>query len=206
MKIAIFGNSELGKKQLEHFYRHNYDKIIALDGGWNHSQKYSIKIDYVIGDFDSIVDRQSLIDTTAIKMEEQDTNDLEKAFYHILEKKYKYSRIYIYACLGRGLDYSFCNFSIAFKYLRTFKEIYFIDEYGIYNCIVEPKNYSFEKSREVSLLSWGEVKNISTDNLKYELCEQTFCSPPLNGLSNMMLGTEFRISQLRGKLIVHIRF
>ena len=117
MNFIILLNGTFEKEYDENFFK-NYNKIICIDGGYEHFLKLKLNIvpDYVIGDFDSISnfdDKLKNFDKNKVIFKDnQDETDTEYAIKFIL-KTYKNQEIknidFIYAVSTTRIDHLLCN-------------------------------------------------------------------------------------------------
>ena len=63
--------------------------VICVDNGYELASELNITPSVVIGDLDSVNQKKIDKDVLIIKEEDQNTNDLEKAFNYCLKKKLK---------------------------------------------------------------------------------------------------------------------
>lgn len=162
--------------------------VLVLDGALDRVLMKGIKVDAVIGDFDSInVSRLSVEDEQNIEwlvMEEQDSTDLEKGIKYLISQGHKAANV-VWGT-GKRLDHSFNNLITVAKY-RQELALCVIDDYSKAYCL-HPKPAKFSKyySEEsiISLLPLTNVRGIQTQGLKYNLNNEDFILPFKTGSSN----------------------
>lgn len=111
-------------------YSKKADFIIAVDKGAESLIKNNIKIDLLVGDFDSINKKYLNIleekKTSIIKLEiEKDDSDTEAALNYLIKKKF--SKIFMLNCTGSRLDHTFSNVLLLKKLLDNNIKGYLID-------------------------------------------------------------------------------
>lgn len=161
--------------------------VIALDGAIDRLLAKRIKVDVVLGDFDSV--KQSIIadnqtDLTFISAPDQNKTDLEKAFDYLISNGHSAANV-IWAT-GRRADHSFCNLSLLAPYRESLK-ITIYDDYS--RVILLPKKFEkwYPKDTALSLVPLGIVSGIRTANLLYSLDNENLTLGYRNGNSNSVL-------------------
>ncbi|MFT7590211.1 MAG: thiamine pyrophosphokinase [bacterium] len=162
--------------------------VLVLDGALDRVLMKGIKVDAVIGDFDSInVNRLSVEDEQNIDwlvFEEQDSTDLEKGIKYLIDQGHKAANIVW--CTGKRLDHAFNNLITVAKYHKEMA-LCVIDDYSKAYCL-HPKPAKFSKyyseASIISLLPMTNVYGIETQGLKYNLSNEDFILPFKTGSSN----------------------
>ena len=86
--------------------------LIALDGAAHMLRETGLSADVIIGDFDSFdATAYGTDDGTPIKIAEQDTNDFEKALYHL-----KPETLIGFGLFGKRFDQAMANLHVMAKY------------------------------------------------------------------------------------------
>jgi len=209
-RILIFANGKLPDINKVRAILRDDDYIICADGGTRHASSLDLKPALVIGDMDS-TDKALLKklrdDGVSIELYPRDKNetDLELAIQRAIELNPK--EIVIVAALGGRMDQTLANIALlADLQLATFgirlddgvEEIFFC------------RNQAKIQGRSgdiVSLMPWGgAVKGIQTENLKWQLSNETLYPEKTRGISNEMIADIASIKISMGLLlIVHIR-
>jgi len=209
-RIIIFANGELPDINKVRTILRDDDFIICADGGTRHASSLDLRPDLVIGDMDS-ADKRFLRQLEAydvlIERYPRDKNetDLELAINKAVELKPK--EIVIVAALGGRLDQTLANIALLTDLrLSTFdlrlddgvEEIFFCRD----QAEVEGRSGDI-----VSLIPWGrEVTGIRTENLKWQLNDESLYPEKTRGVSNEMTDKTATIKIRSGLLlIVHRR-
>ncbi|MDK2799877.1 MAG: thiamine pyrophosphokinae [Clostridiales bacterium] len=206
MRGWIISNGSMGNYS---FYKNKItqsDLIICADGGAIHAEKMGIIPHVIIGDLDSIENncnnRMLSKEVKFIKyLTDKDETDTQLAVEYAIQNGC--SEIILIGCLGSRFDHSFANVSLL-KFILDRKrkgmilnennEIYLID-----NCI-QLKGKIGEK---VSLLPiTKEVNGITTDGLQYALQNAQMIFGIPNGVSNVFVQPNVKISIRKGLLLV----
>lgn len=139
--------------------------IVALDGAYQRLLELQIKPDLVIGDFDSIGEYKEDPDTTYLKIDDQETTDLEKGINYLISNDF--TDINLVWVTGRRLDHTINNISILCMYPESKIVVY--DDNS--RAFLLPKHYEkhYPKGDTLSLIPLGKVQSITTENLEFSL-------------------------------------
>ena len=181
-KTLIFsgGKTDLKfvKKYLE-LYR--FDTVVCADSGLNAAYNLGVKVDYIMGDFDSVssdilklyTDKkvENSINAKFVKYPVQkDATDTELVLDFVIENNP--SQVVILGATGGRIDHLLANIGILLKTLENNIETYIIDSYNKLYLI--DKNTVIYKddiwNKYVSFYPYTEkVENVSLSGLKYQL-------------------------------------
>ena len=212
-RILIFANGDLPDIEKARALLRDDDYIICADGGTRHASSLNLKPDLVIGDMDSADSflLQTLReDGVAIELFPRDKNetDLELAINKANELAPK--EIIIVAALGGRLDQTLAN--IALLGNPQYYEVSLRD--GVRNTRLDDgteqiffcRDESTVKGRSgdiVSLIPWGEpVHGVQTENLKWQLNNETLHPEKTRGISNEMTDDTATIKIQSGLLLI----
>ncbi|MBO6516039.1 MAG: thiamine diphosphokinase [Bacteroidia bacterium] len=161
--------------------------VLVLDGALDRVLMKGIKIDAVLGDFDSInVNRLSVDDEQQIEWlytEDQNYTDLEKGIQHLIKQGHKAANI-VWAT-GKRMDHSFNNMVTMAKY-RNELSLCMLDNYSRAFCLTPGKPFSkfYASGSIVSLMPLTDIRNIKTTGLRYNLKGEDLEIPTRTGSSN----------------------
>ena len=182
MTAVILANGEFPRKEYPLWLLKNADVVVCCDSALNvrRLRRLGVEPAAVVGDLDSISDaeRKSLGDK-AVKVEEQDYNDLNKAFLWLRENCPQVTEIQILGATGKSEAHALGNLS----YLLFWEKQYALDASGIKVEMVSDYNTAFAvcdscelhigEGRKVSFFAQDPSLRISTTGLRW----------PLDGLS-----------------------
>ena len=168
----------------------NAKNIICVDNGYELASELNITPSVVIGDLDS--DKQKKIDKDVliIKEEDQNTNDLEKAFNYCLKEKIE--SIILVGATGERDDQNIANILISLEYIDQLNIEILSDIYSI-QFVNGEKIFNCHPMTEVSLISINKENLITTEGLKFNL-ENSKLSSATHGISNYAIENKFSIS------------
>lgn len=182
MTSVILANGEFPRREYPLWLLKNADVVVCCDSALNvrRLRRLGVEPAAVVGDLDSISDaeRKSLGDK-AVKVEEQDYNDLNKAFLWLRENCPEATEIQILGATGKSEAHALGNLS----YLLFWEKQYALDASGIKVEMVSDYNTAFAvcdscelhigEGRKVSFFAQDPSLRISTTGLRW----------PLDGLS-----------------------
>jgi len=181
------------------------DLCIAVDAGYEYCKLLEIELDYILGDFDSLSEKEAENVAQIAKAEEdkvivlpveKDDTDMLAAIKLGLSEGYQSFRIY--GGMGGRLEHTIANIQ-CLLYLKEHNAVgYLMDGTGMI-LVAKEEEISFQESLEgyMSLFSMGDVATVSIENMKYLLKEQEITNSFPIGISN-----EF-ILGYKGKVTVH---
>lgn len=191
------------------------DYVIAVDGGLSYCGILNVEPDKLIGDFDSVSEKEreavySLREQVpGLVMElpaEKDDTDMLAALKYGLELGYQDFRIY--AGTGGRFDHTLANIQ-CLLYLKNHGATgYLVDGTGMI-LVIQNEAVHFQKSLEgyLSLFSLGkEAKGVTIRGMKYTLEGYTLTNDYPIGISNEFIGEESTIEVEDGELVCMIQY
>lgn len=204
MKEAIIiANGRFPKSQqvLEILNKAKY--IICCDGAIKNLDSHNITPDIIIGDMDSV--SKTLFNKykdKILKVTEQDTNDLSKAFRYAQEQGFE--KLTILGATGKREDHTLGNISLLYTYNRKIKtEI--VSDYGIWSCCNESSHFKSFHGQQISIFSNLPETKVFSENLKYPL-NGMLLDELWKGTLNESTSNSFRIIFDKGEVMVFRSF
>jgi thiamine pyrophosphokinase len=160
--------------------------VLVLDGALKRVMDLGIKFDAVLGDFDSLGETKQQLGhyepLEILHRPDQDKTDLEKALDFLLEEKQIKGANILWAG-GYRNDHHLNNLFTLAKYGAVLN-LCMYDDYT--RCFRLPMNYRkhYQKGQILSLMPIGQVQEVNTRNLKYNLQNFTLNSIERTGSSN----------------------
>jgi len=178
------------------------DIIIAADGGSNSCYEKNINPDFIIGDLDSIEEAalKHFNYCEIIKIEDQNSNDLEKALQ--FSQTLKPDIIRVTAAFGKRLDHSLANLLLLQTRFQQ-QTLEFYDPCGCLSMISGKFELSNPIGTVVSLFSFLPIEGLSLSGFQYSLSDVDYPSG-FNGLSNMIQQKNPTIRLKKGSLFLYI--
>lgn len=182
--------------------------VVVLDGAIHRVLPLQIKVDVLLGDFDrneipldEVKRQQDSIEI--VYAPDQNKTDLEKAIDFLIVKGHK--AVNIIWATGKRADHTLGNITGIVRYKNQIT-ITMLDDYSvIYQLPSLPNVFSkwYTKGTPISLIPIGTVSGITTDNLMYNLTDESLQLGYRIGTSNEVENDGIiRISYQTGDLIL----
>ena len=119
--VAIVCNGSFPRTEYPLYLLRNADSVVCCDGALQTLEKKGIVPDVVIGDMDSVCGRAlKRFPGKVVRVEEQESNDLTKAFRYVMEHVPDVSEIHILGATGRREDHTLGNLSLLMEFEKAF--------------------------------------------------------------------------------------
>ena len=119
--VAIVCNGSFPRTEYPLYLLRNADSVVCCDGALQTLEKKGIVPDVVIGDMDSVCGRAlKRFPGKVVRVEEQESNDLTKAFRYVMEQVPDVSAIHILGATGRREDHTLGNLSLLMEFEKAF--------------------------------------------------------------------------------------
>lgn len=205
MRIVIFANGELNFPTQTRAMIQPGDYLIAADGGLRHMRTLGITPNMVIGDMDSL-DEREIAEIAGAPAEvirhprEKDQTDLELAVAEAAARGG--NPIIITAALGGRLDMTISNLMLLASDNLAGSDVRIKDGPQEAFIIRGHRQVTGEKGDSVSLLAVGGLaQDIRTEGLRYPLRDEAFQTGETRGISNVMAAEQAEIWVNEGMLL-----
>lgn len=184
----IIANGEACSMNLLHQLLEWSPLVVVLDSAIDRVIELGIKVDVLIGDFDRNFDYNRYKDLQypieIVKIDDQDSYDLDKAIHYLIGRKIPAANI-VWAT-GKRMDHTLTNITNMVRYREDIKLV-MLDDYS--KIFPLPKKFTkwYPAQTILSLIPIGMVEGINTSNLKYELLNETLILGFKPGSSNEVL-------------------
>lgn len=177
------------------------DLVIACDGGYEHCRKWKIRMDLVVGDFDSLRFIPDHPHVVALKPEKDDT-DTGCAAMIGLERGYR--EFVIYGGTGGRISHTIANIQLLSDLARKGCHGTLMGKDAWYRVIRnEEIRFGKECAGYLSVFCLGDKAfGVYESGLKYRLEDATLTKEYPVGVSNEFVGTESRVSVREGMLLL----
>lgn len=177
-----------------------YDIIGCTDGAYNYAKNLPVKLDFVLGDFDSL-NPEVVKDIEIIKKPNQNYTDFEKAVHYLIENKINH--IDLWGTSGKDDDHFLGNLSVLIQYYKKIEMVFHTDTQ--YFFMAKKENIiKLEKDKIVSLFPLNTVKEIITTGLQFPLQKEDLKLGKRIGIRNKSIENEIKISFKKGKMLIFI--
>lgn len=201
MRILIMLNGQPPRRELLQSVAAGADVLIGADAGAVRLREAGLRIDYVVGDFDSVPAELlgSLPAESVVHDPGQDDTDLEKALRFAVTR-WEQPQVVVVGTTGDRLDHVLGNICGAVCYAeRAF--IRFVEDHSISYFAHRQLQFDAPVGATVSLLPLGEVEGVRTGGLKWALQGETL-TIGTRGVSNVVEHSPVRIEWQSGHLVV----
>ena len=155
--VAIVCNGQFPRREYPLYLLRSADAVVCCDGALSALEKRGIVPDVVIGDMDSVCGRAlKRFPGKVVRVEEQETNDLSKAFRYMMEHYADVASVHILAATGFREDHTLGNLGL----LMEFEHIYGLSQRGISVDLVSDYTTAFAIS-DTAALDVGEGRPVS---------------------------------------------
>ncbi|MES2689070.1 MAG: thiamine diphosphokinase [Bacteroidota bacterium] len=148
--------------------------VVVLDGAINRVIDLNIKIDVLLGDFDSMNHAlETIQNQQAVKVihtPDQDKTDLQKGIEYLIERGFE--AVNIIWATGRRADHNLSNVTDLVRYNNKIRIVLFDDYSKIFQL---PKKYQkwYTANTPLSIMPVGSVHGITTRGLLYNMNNDT---------------------------------
>ncbi len=188
-KVAVILNGISPKGlALSSLVSQKYDLYIAADGGYNFCIKNGIKLDYLVGDFDSsskrnIPDKVKVIQFSADK----DATDGQLAADIAIEAET--DSVDIYGGGGKRTDHLLGNLNILYRLLKSNIAVKMINNNEVIYMIKDALDLPQTIDKSIlSLIPFTDKAVVSIKGVKYPLTNQKLLKDNTLGISNRAEG------------------
>ena len=159
--------------------------VVVLDSAIQRVIDLNIKVDVLLGDFDRDFDpvlyERQQFPIEIVYTPNQDKTDLEKAFDYLIERKIP--AVNVVWATGRRADHSITNMTNIVRYRNKLK-IVILDDYSKIFLLQPDFKKWYTANSILSLIPVGTVTGITSNNLTYELNDDTLIMGYRTGSSN----------------------
>lgn len=147
------------------------DVLVACDSAAAGLVKRNIAFDYVVGDMDSLgKEYQELLKEKMVRIREQDTNDLQKAFRFTNSLCVPGDRITILGAAGKREDHTIANISLLTDFAKVHPEIRILTDTGIFFPVLCSGEFPSFPGQAISIFNPGCIRFLlNSEGLEYPL-------------------------------------
>jgi len=175
------------------------DLVIAADGGYKYCLKYNIRVDIIIGDFDSLKEIPTGKSYRILPKEKDETDVLSSIKYGI-DKGYK--KFVLLGVIGKRMEHSLVNISNLLFIKHNGGDGLILEGRKKY-IVLENEEYEFyKKSGYFSVFSLSNSSLISIKNAKYELENYHLKYDFPIGIDNEFINKKVKIKINEGSLLL----
>lgn len=177
------------------------DLVIAGDGGFRHLRDRGIRVDFAIGDFDSLGYRPGIPEVTVLKTE-KDNTDMMAAVEEGVRRGYREFKIY--GGTGGRVSHTIANIQMMAEMAGQGLQVELVG-FGCRIWVIQNGEIRFPAARTgyLSVFCLGDVaEGVTEEGLKYPLENYRMVKENPLGVSNELIGIPGRVSVRKGTLLV----
>ncbi|MEL1242045.1 thiamine diphosphokinase [Flavobacterium flavipallidum] len=162
--------------------------VIVLDSAIERVMEMDIKVDVLLGDFDRGFDatyyKEKQYPLEIVHTPDQDKTDLEKAFDYLIERKIP--AVNVVWATGKRADHTITNLTNIVRYRDKLKIVILDDHSKVF---LLPKKFEkwYTANTPISLIPIGHVSGIYSENLYYQLKDDSLTMGYRTGSSNHVI-------------------
>ncbi len=186
----------------EHFMAHDFDEIIAVDGGYASLAKVAVSPDFALGDFDSL---GYVPDGVPVEKHPVMKDDSDTALALDWARLHGASGVAVYGALGGRLDHTLATIAALVGAARAGMRVVAVGQGNAVVALVGGESLSLPayKSGTFSVFSTSdESSGLVEHGPLYEVEGATLRNDVTLGLSNEFVGKPVTISVERGAIVV----
>lgn len=177
-----------------------YDIIGCTDGAYHYAKDFEVKLDFVIGDFDSVKSSE-IKNIETIEKPDQNFTDFEKAIQYLLE--IGVTHVDIWGGSGKEEDHFMGNISVLYQYHKKI-EMVFHTEHNYFLLAKKETKITTEIGKMISLFPLNKVKKISTKGLEFPLEKENLKIGKRIGIRNKAIKNEVVVRFKKGKMLLFV--
>lgn len=177
------------------------DLVIAGDGGFRHLRDRGIRVDFAIGDFDSLGYRPGIPDVVVLKPEKDDT-DMMAAVEEGVRRGYREFKLY--GGTGGRISHTIANIQMMTRMAERGLWVELVG-FGCRMWVIQNGEIRFSASETgyLSVFCLGDVaEGVTEQGLRYLLKDYRMVKENPLGISNEFVGVPSRVSVKKGTLLL----
>lgn len=181
MNAVIVAAGQFPRREYPLYLLGSADFMICCDSALVTLEKHGIKPDVVIGDLDSVCGRAlRRFDGLVVRSDDQETNDLTKAFRYVMEHIPEVDSIYIIGATGRSEAHTLGNLSLLMQYESDYElssrgiRLEMVSDYSTMFAISGTSELHLGEGRRISIFSPDSTLRIKSKGLKWPVDNVVF--------------------------------
>ena len=172
--VAIVCNGQFPRKEYPLYLLRSANAVVCCDGALQALEKRGIVPDVVIGDMDSVCGRAlKRFPGRVVRVQDQETNDLTKAFSFVMDAYPDCTAIHILAATGYREDHTLGNLSLLMEYERRYQlsergiSVDLVSDYSTALALTDSATLDVGQGRSVSLFSTDPMLQVRSEGLEW---------------------------------------
>ena len=176
MTAAILANGAFPRKDYPRYLLRSADVVVCCDSATNFArlQRMGIEPVAMVGDMDSAsAALRRELGTRAVRVEEQDYNDLNKSFCWLLQNYPQADTVYILGATGKSDAHTLGNLSYLMKWEQDYRlsskgiSVQMVSDYNTVFAISESTELHVGEGRKVSFFSCDPGLKLHSEGLRW---------------------------------------
>ena len=188
--IVILANGQFPRKEFPQYLLRSADAVVCCDGALMVAEKHGIVPAAVVGDLDSVCRRalkcfeaagcspdysragdKTVQPGTIVRISDQETNDLTKAFRYVLDTWPDADTIHILGATGKSEAHTLGNLSLLMEYESEFNlssrgiSVDMVSDYSTVTAVADSCELHVGEGRKVSIFSPDPTLRIQSEGL-----------------------------------------
>ena len=178
MDIVILAAGQFPRKDYPLYLLKNAGMLVCCDSALGAALRHGLKPDVVIGDFDSVSPRDlSRFDGKVVKVDDQECNDLTKAFRYVMDEVVGASSadIQILGATGKSEAHTLGNMSLLMQYEKDYglsergARLEMVSDWSSSFALTDSAEIHIGEGRRVSFFSPDPGLNLRSEGLRWPL-------------------------------------
>ena len=172
--VAIVCNGSFPRTDYPLYLLRSADFVVCCDGALQALEKRGVVPDVVIGDMDSVCGRAlKRFPGQVVRVSDQESNDLTKAFRYVMEQVPEVSEVHILAATGRREDHTLGNLSLLMEFEKAFDlsakgiAVDLVSDYTTALALGDSATLNVGQGRPVSLFTPDPTLRIHSEGLQW---------------------------------------
>jgi thiamine pyrophosphokinase len=177
------------------------DYVIAADGGLTYLEQNNIKVDLVIGDFDTLHYTPTHPNVITLSEEKDDTDTLAAIREGI---NHGYSTFHIYCGMGGRIEHTVTNMQLLAFLSQSNRRGFLFGKDCVMTAITNGSmEFSSNANGRISVFSFSDTATgVYLNGLKYELDNATLTRTFPIGVSNEFIGRKSVVTVIDGTILL----
>ena len=166
--VVILANGEFPQSAVVQRFIVETPTLVCCDGAAEKAVAFGREPDWIVGDLDSVPEAlKARFRNRLVRVAEQETNDLDKAFRFCVERGW--TELAILGATGLRADHALGNISRLVDFARVAPSIRLIDDFGVFRVALESGTFASRPGEQISIFSFDPTQAITSQGLKYPL-------------------------------------
>ena len=166
--VVILANGEFPQSAAAQRFIVDAPSLVCCDGAAEKAVAFGREPDWIVGDLDSVPEAlKTRFRDRLVRVAEQETNDLDKAFRFCVERGW--TELAILGATGLRADHALGNISRLVDFARVAPSIRLIDDFGVFRVALKSGTFASRPGEQISIFSFNPTQAITSQGLKYPL-------------------------------------